>query len=110
MKYGIYIQPGSTDNYLADNIINAPSIAPIFDAGRNTIYKYALAIARNDDGQFIVTSNSGPDYNVSLYTSGDLDRWMLIDTQIPNSKGVATFTYTPETHNSRTFFRATHDR
>lgn len=110
MKYGIYIQSGSTDNYLADNIINAPSIAPIFDAGQNTIYKYALAIARNDDGQFIVTSNSGPDYNVSLYTSGDLDRWMLIDTQIPNSKGVATFTYTPETRNSRTFFRATHDR
>lgn len=110
MKYGIYIQSGSTNNYLADNIISAPSIAPIFDAGQNTIYKYALAIARNGDGQFIVTSNSGPDYNVSLYTSRDLDRWMLIDTQISNSKGVATFTYTPNTHNSKTFFRATQDR
>ena len=110
MKYGIYIQSGSTNNYLADNIISAPSIAPIFDAGQNTIYKYALAIARNDDGQFTVTSNSGPDYNVSLYTSKDLNLWMLIDTQISNSKGVATFTYTPNARNSKTFFRATQDR
>lgn len=110
MKYGIYIQSGSTNNYLADNIISAPSIAPIFDAGQNTIYKYALAIARNNDGQFTVTSNSGPDYNVSLYTSKDLNLWMLIDTQISNSKGVATFTYTPNARNSKTFFRATQDR
>jgi len=110
MKYGIYIQFGSTNNYLADNLIIAPSIAPIFDAGENTIYKYALSIAGNNDGQFIVTSISGPDYNVSLYASGDLEQWRLIDTQVSDSKGIATFTYTPETPDSKVFFRAAQDR
>ena len=110
MKYGIYLQFGSKNNYIADNTIIAPATAPIFDAGVNTVYKYALKISKGSDGQLIVKSTSGPDYKVSLYTAGSDMEWELIDTQISNAQGVATFTYTPGSDTSVHFFRASQNR
>ena len=110
MKYGIYIQFGSKNNYVADNVIIAPATAPIYDAGVDTVYKYALKISKGSDGQLTVKSTSGPDYKVSLYTAGSDMEWELIDTQMSNAQGVATFTYTPGNDTSVHFFRASQTR
>lgn len=110
MKYGIYIQFGSKNNYVADNVIIAPATAPIYDAGVDTVYKYALKISKGSDGQLTVKSTSGPDYKVSLYTAGSDMEWELIDTQMSNAQGVATFTYTPGNDTSVHFFRTSQTR